>query len=115
MKRAVVAVCLPIAVLAYTKSAAPEHAKWADIVVKGKECGVKIWQGKHHVATGVIKSTSGKVQKMAVIIKNKRAEGDIRVESECEIVKIDFSDNAVGKPVKRIKNRVLWEWKIIRD
>jgi len=38
-----------------------------------------------------------------------------RYESDCEIVKIDFSDNAVGKPVRKIRNRVLWEWKILRE
>ncbi len=114
MRRALFVAVLPIALLAHSMSAAPERAKWADIVVKGKVCEVKIWQGRHHFAEGVLKSTSGDVQKMAVIIKNRRGEGDIRVESECEIVKIDFSDNAVGKPVRKIRNRVLWEWKILR-
>ena len=105
----------PMVLLAHTKSASPKMAKWADIIVKGKECSLKIRQGEHHFVQGVIKSTTGKVQKMAVIIKNRRAEGDIVAESNCEIVKIDFSDNAVSKPVKRVKNRVLWEWKIARN
>ncbi len=109
-----VSILLPITLFAFTKSAEPKPTKWADIVVKGKECSLKIRQGEHHFAQGVIKSTTGKVQKMAVILKNRRAEGDIVAESNCEIVKIDFSDYAVGKPVKRVKNRVLWEWKILR-
>lgn len=115
MRKVFLSVLLPVAVLAFTKSATPKHTKWADIVLKGKECSVKIKQGRHHFAEGVIKSTSGSVQKMAVIIKNKRADGDIHVESDCEIIKIDFSNNAVGKPVKKIRNRVLWEWKILRE
>ena len=114
MRRVVLPIFLPIALCAFTKSATPKHTKWAHIVLKGKECSVKIKQGRHHFAEGVIKSTSGRVQKMAVIIKNRRAEGDIHVESDCEIVKIDFSDNAVGKPVRKIRNRALWEWKILR-
>ncbi len=115
MRRAVLPIFLPIALFAFTKSATPRHSKWADIVLKGKECSLKIKQGRHHFAEGVVKSTSGRVQKMAVIIKNKKSDGDIHVESDCEILKIDFSDNAVGRPVKRVKNRVLWEWKILRE
>ena len=115
MKSLVAMLLLPAAMFAYTKSATPQHSKWADIILKGKECSVKIRQGKHHFAEGIVKSTSGGVQKMAVIIKNKRADGDIHVESDCEILKIDFSDNAVGKPVRKVRNRVLWEWKIVRE
>jgi len=115
MKSLFVVIFLPVAMFAFTKSATPKHTKWADIVLKGKECSVKIRQGRHHFAEGIVKSTSGRVQKMAVIIKNKRSDGDIHVESDCEIVKIDFSDNAVGKPVRKIRNRVLWEWKILRE
>ncbi|GEM_PF-1826646 len=110
-----VSILLPITLFAFTKSAEPKPTKWADIVVKGKECSLKIWQGKYHFAQGSVKSTTGRVQKMAVIIKNRISEGNIVVESSCEIVKIDFSDNAVGKPVKKVKNRVLWEWKIVRN
>ncbi len=115
MRRVLLSIFLPVALFAFTKSAVPNHSKWADIVLKGKECSVKIKQGSHHFAEGVVKSTSGRVQKMAVIIKNRRADGDIHVESNCEILKIDFSDNAVGRPVKSIRNRVLWEWKILRE
>ncbi|BBG66764.1 hypothetical protein NNO_2061 [Hydrogenimonas sp.] len=115
MKCLVAVLFLPAVMFAYTKSATPPHSKWADIILKGKECSVKIRQGKHRLAEGIVKSTSGGVQKMAIIIRNKRADGDIHVESDCEILKIDFSDNAVGKPVRKVRNRVLWEWKMVRE
>ncbi len=105
----------PVLLLAYSVSVAPKDARWADIIIKGTECEVEIWQGEHHFAKGVLKSTSGSVQKMAIIIRNRSANGDITVETDCEIVNIDFSDNAVGKPVKSVRNRALWEWKIVRD
>ncbi len=108
-------VIVPAVLSAFTQSAQPEAAKWTDIVVKGKECRVAIRQGAHHRVEGVIRSTSGKEQTMAIIIKNVRREGPVEVESDCEIVRIDFSDNAVGKPVRKIRNRVLWEWKIVRE
>ncbi|WP_457597865.1 hypothetical protein [Hydrogenimonas sp.] len=114
-RMALLGMLLPAALLAFTKSAQPQPKKWADIVVKGRECQVTIRQGAHHRADGVIRSTSGKDQRMAIIIKNVRREGPVEVESDCEILRIDFSNNAVGKPVRKIRNRALWEWKIIRE
>ncbi|WP_200762814.1 hypothetical protein [Nitrosophilus alvini] len=93
-----------------TKSVVPQKAKWVDIILEGKECSVEIKQANRY-AEGTIKSSSGRVERMAIIMKNPKGFGKIHVKSNCKIVKIDYSKNAVGSPVKKIKNRELWEWK----
>ena len=96
-----------------TKSVVPQKAKWVDIILEGKECRVEIEQTNHY-AKGNIKTLSGRIERMAIIMKNPKSLGKIHVKSNCKIVKIAYSDNAVGSPVKKIKNRDLWEWKIKR-